>query len=383
MTNSRNWVEGLKISPEKLNEWSALAPDDLPLLIWCLKEGHIPVDKYLRWAQENYALPVVNSEFFETAFNAEESRTLLSSDGEWTAWRFPLAQWDDVLLIGCVEPPESGESHWRYVLADPHDLEKAWESTGTKQVEEEPEMPVGMSAATSAKPFKLDLNLEGNTENPTLPPAPPLPDAGKSEAIGSGGEEEPESPPILNLTSINEAALILNEEAPPPVAEKPEKKEKPPKVEKAAAKPQLSDKERDKQIEKLFTALQKKYKHCLLMKCVDNKALLYKWDSTLKPKKDVAVDLSFHTFFRIVAKTHLPYHGYLVESPAHQEFFESLQINELPGCVSAIPVKDENGNLVGVLVAFGEASLQNLETLHEAETAANEFLPSLASNLAA
>src|ERR1035437_1305752 len=101
MTSHQTWAEALKISPEKLSEWSALAPADVPLLVWCLMAGHISTEEYLEWACESFALPILNSAFFHQSFD-RATLTPEVRQGPWTAWCFPVGQWEDVAIIACI-----------------------------------------------------------------------------------------------------------------------------------------------------------------------------------------------------------------------------------------------------------------------------------------
>ena len=67
MNSTQNWVEALKINPEKLSVWSAQAPSGMPLLVWCLEKGHVSQADYLAWASQAYGLPVLANEFFTDA----------------------------------------------------------------------------------------------------------------------------------------------------------------------------------------------------------------------------------------------------------------------------------------------------------------------------
>ncbi len=177
MSVAENWVEALQIDPEKLNEWSSLAPEGVPMLVWCLQEGHISADQYLAWATRRYELPVVRAEYFSGAFDSAIALQLhkdVSAGGrEWSPWFFPVEKWENITLVACVEPPpDFEESGFRCVLADARALKEAWHkfmapSEGTSAgLITAPEMPIGMETSqiqTVVKPFKLSLdNLEGD-----------------------------------------------------------------------------------------------------------------------------------------------------------------------------------------------------------------------------
>jgi hypothetical protein len=117
-----------------------------------------------------------------------------------------------------------------------------------------------------------------------------------------------------------------------------------------------------------FERLHDSYQSSLIMRCVDGAARPYKWDPALPivaNDEKFVVNLSYPSFFRIVAKTMHPYHGYVIESPAHKEFFANLNFDNPPACVTAIPLK-AGDNLWGLLVAFGGQSAQTADALNDA-----------------
>src|SRR6185312_12687814 len=125
MSEPQTWAEALKISPEKLSEWSEKAPGDIPLLIWCLQEGQIRAEEYLDWACENFGLPVLNSAFFTQDFD-KTTLEQYRKDPNYCAWNFPVAFWDDVLFIACAEPPSDPSMGFAYILADPAAMKEVW-----------------------------------------------------------------------------------------------------------------------------------------------------------------------------------------------------------------------------------------------------------------
>lgn len=368
--NSQSWVEALNINPDSLSEWSAQAPAGMPLLVWCLEQGHVSIENYFSWAQEFFGLPVLDSQFFSQLDSAllEESRHA----GTWHPWRFPVDKWDNVTIVACVEPPtDQDHPEVSYVLADPRAMISAWgpvTTTGVRPISDEKtptDMPAGFS--DSAKPFVLNLegDLFGNTKThhtstkialepePVLaepPPSTPPPAFEDDEMLVA---RESIEPPELTTVSIKQPKLkvVSNEDAPkaPPA---PVKSEPLPGNEQEA-------------VQAAFKEIVTKYPHALLMKSIGTKAVLNNFHGSLKVANpdNIAVDLSYPTFLRIVNKTGLPYHGYLIDSPAHREYFEGLGLQGLPGCVTAIPIKHK-GNVVGMLVAFGGSDLLKTEFMN-------------------
>ena len=394
MKQSQTWVEALNINPEKLNLWSSLAPDGVPLLLYVLGEGHISCTQYLEWASARYNLPVLHESYFEAAFQSEVARNLQFTGGlEWKPWLFPIERWEDVTLVACIEPPsEPLGPEFRLVLADPLVLQKIWSQMANAfastpfdapALPDGPlEVPVGLTG-TETKPFKLtlenldDSNLfrtgfEAPPPAPSVAPEEPELTVTKSPPATPRAAPQPPAPAVAPTPTVPLIATVAPSGVP---AVPPPPKKKPAKGKGSL----LSPEQQNEQIELVFGQLKAIYRHVFIMKCQEGVSHLFKWDSSMTPAgagENIHVDLTSPTFLRIIFKTLLPYHGYLVDSPAHVDFFSRLNLKELPGCVTALPLKDSN-NLVGVLVAVGDETLQKLDTLHKAETAAENLIAAL------
>ncbi|NJM10339.1 MAG: hypothetical protein HC883_05655 [Bdellovibrionaceae bacterium] len=139
MSDQQSWAEALNIKPESLAQWSSQAPAGTPLLVYCLEHGHVPLAEYWAWAQDHFGLAVLQSHYFQQAFDPsflEQARL----SGNWHPWCFPIEQWDDVTFVACVEPQDRSQdksqyndenSRVRYVLADPRLMREAWGATST------------------------------------------------------------------------------------------------------------------------------------------------------------------------------------------------------------------------------------------------------------
>lgn len=92
---------------------SQLAGHDEPLR-WLLAHGHIPGGDYALWAMDEYSLPIVRDEFFSVPADPVFWEAV-RSEFAWTPSFYPLAEWQGVLLIGCLEPPR-----FHFPLHTPH-----------------------------------------------------------------------------------------------------------------------------------------------------------------------------------------------------------------------------------------------------------------------
>ncbi|NJM10340.1 MAG: hypothetical protein HC883_05660 [Bdellovibrionaceae bacterium] len=215
-------------------------------------------------------------------------------------------------------------------------------------------MPSGLNVAP--RPFVLNLDEVTFNIGPVTQEEPP-PVTSVKEATGLSA--------VLNFDTTEKIAPVpTNPAAPPTLKVVPDTA----KVQKPQPPIRKMELEADESaaINAMFAVVAERYKGALIMKCSEQNAKIYKWDQTLNPVADsdkTTVNLSYPTFMRIVSKTNLPYHGYLVDSPAHREFFKALGMADLPACVTAIPIRFD-GKLWGLVVAFGGEKNQKMDSLN-------------------
>ena len=131
MSNQLNWTEQFKISEATLATWKSqqaksLIADQSPLF-WGLVNGQLPELEYYNWAQEKFELPFVRTDYF--AIPVDPIFWAAVKDlHSWSASLYPLALWDGVLLIGCVEPPKNFAypRPYRFILASARHLQMHW-----------------------------------------------------------------------------------------------------------------------------------------------------------------------------------------------------------------------------------------------------------------
>lgn len=360
MSDGRTWVEALNIDSEKLTTWSAEVPEGMPLLFWCMERGHVSPETYLNWARENYQLPVLDSNFFTQALDRQDL-PVDRTNGPWTVACFPVGRWDGLTYVACVEPPrEVPTGQYVFVLANPHDMTAAWNEQPS-QASASPsspnstfDMPEGMAMKTF-KPFQLNID-DANLIVPATPSETAAP------------KPEVKAKPVLEAEPILD---IQPKMSPPPA----------PPVAKPAAVAAPSGDIESQEIDLAFRQLKEHFISSMILKADGNFISLYKWS----PEFDLAsvsdkckIDLSGPSLFRIVSKTKLPYHGYVVDSPVHRDFFKSIGFDDLPASVTAVPIKIEDG-LWGMLVSIGTEAAQRAKTLQVAETTVEKLTASLSS----
>lgn len=206
MNDQAAWLTALKIQPDTYQEWKTLAPKGQSFTYWCLSSGKIPEKNYFGWAIEHYQLPYLMPEFTSAQLDMQLWKNI-HTVANWSPWMLPIAQWEDVVLIGCVEPPT--DMTWsfqvRFVLATPNELQSVWQAYQN-----------ATTAAPDAGP----------------PPPPPAPSAETVEAVETAPIEPEEdnafeiivseplsAAPAEPATAPEDAAKPEeNESAPPPIA---------------------------------------------------------------------------------------------------------------------------------------------------------------------
>lgn len=333
MEASKNWAETLNIPQEKLESWRAEAPEGVPLLIWCLKEGKVEFKDYAAWAKNHYSIPVITSEFF-SQYEAPESIEL---EG-WSPWMVPVGTWEGLTYVGCVLPPPDPEEGYVYLLAHPNDLGEVYSQMEKADIEEsDSDGPAGLllnlpslpsmepSDKATASPAGFTLNIPSLPSEPESAPPPLIPEpqeetiATAVTAIGVKVAEAKEEP--KENTSVTQTALVDN------------------KIVKAL-KGWWVD------AEKIFT-------HAVLVQVVDSE--LHTVWANGETAKHSPLTINQPSLFRIAMRTQKPYHGFVIENEVHDEFFlKQLEMKAYPSSVTAIALPNEASFIVSYFGFIGK-----------------------------
>lgn len=337
MELQKTWVEHLQIPQDLLQAWKAEAPEDMPFLVWCLRENKISFKDYSGWAKNHYQLPVIRHEFF--------TNLTLSSEVDpqsWTPWMVPLGMWEGLTYVGCVIPPPDPEEGYVYLLADPNDLYQAFSkfdhpemttmtSLAPEQAESEeeiPMMPDGLFFSDTPPEVKLDL------PDFNLPASEPAEEAPEPEEVFLGTATRIEIPqksePLTAITKVN----FL------------------------------------KPLSGWWSEVEKVFAHAVLVQH-DGDQLSAIWKNG-QQISGVEFSSTGPSLFRIALRTKKPYHGFVVENPTHTEFFESVGIRTYPSSVSAFLIESNPEMIVlyfgyiaeeGAELRMAEAFSENLTQL--------------------
>ncbi|MCB0362271.1 MAG: hypothetical protein KDD35_06100 [Bdellovibrionales bacterium] len=172
-------------------------------------------------------------------------------------------------------------------------------------------------------------------------------------------EANPSSPKSeKKLEPTVEARSEIKSQAHPPLPEPPAK---------------LEDcKTEDQVVALAFSQIDLKYDGSMVLLFEGTKLRAWKWGSYWKAASEKAFlpfDISQACIFRIVRRTRMPYHGYIVENEINSEFFQNWGFNELPAHVTISPLKYDT-HLVGMVLSVGKKEADTSQNLlhHEKAT---------------
>lgn len=220
---------------------------EVSLLLFCLRSKMLPLQTYLEWAKENYQLPVLSEKFFEVYRPQQEFYKKWQDLYKWSVECLPIAVWEDVLIVACLQIPLDYKSTTPtvFVLVSHDVLQTTWEIFRKSSPASETDM-TDMSALAAtiiapAEPTDLfntdgEVVLEDKSLSEEIPEELELPgdqaasegDAGTPEGFFGESPTPAKGPrtvqPLLILKENSK--LESTEEKPPASPEIPAKSEK-------------------------------------------------------------------------------------------------------------------------------------------------------------
>lgn len=130
MQVNKPWIKELNINQEHVSRWQQqLAPNE-SLTFWCLIHKKIDSKSYMAWARNHYELASISEEYFLQHQYDLSFWEQIKNVANWSESMLPIAQWDGIIFIGCVEPIKN--QHWsfpvRYILTEADTLKKQWQN---------------------------------------------------------------------------------------------------------------------------------------------------------------------------------------------------------------------------------------------------------------
>lgn len=169
MKSAKPWVEGLKIDPTTYLTWQSDVPRTSELTYWCLESGRLRTSEYFSWAIEHYGLAYIRDEFFLQTPDLDLWNKI-KTVANWSPHFLPIAEWDGVVYVACVEPPQ--EIHWsfkvQYLLAGPHNLKFYWDQLHSTHEEHSFEKIQDIESSVSSISSLTSSALKEQDESPAL-----------------------------------------------------------------------------------------------------------------------------------------------------------------------------------------------------------------------
>ena len=156
-----------------------------------LKDQEVKDELYLPWAVEKYQIPLLKNEFFATFKPTPQIWEQFKDHFEWDEGFLPLFQWDEKLVIGCVDLPEKyiERPEHTLILCSVLELEKIWNYYQSPQsfhfVEQLGIQPLDPQTPSSEPVIELDALTIGPSAEMNVSVAP------TAEVVKSTVEEDP------------------------------------------------------------------------------------------------------------------------------------------------------------------------------------------------
>ncbi len=123
------WEDFSQSSPMRASEMNpATAEQSIEFVLWCVQQGHFTEEAYTSWQSQAFEIPVIRRAFFDAPTDMAFWDRVKELH-PWSATCMPLAEWDDVLLVGIANPKigiELAKRH-RVMLATPTALREFFE----------------------------------------------------------------------------------------------------------------------------------------------------------------------------------------------------------------------------------------------------------------
>ena len=383
MTNYQ-WMQIIQKDIEPLKQWYQSQQPKGSLLYWAMKKGDLSEQSYFDWAQDQYGLAYLKSDFFQKKTNQTLWQKYVNVH-KWTNECFPVAEWDGTLFVACLEPPEDLPNFPKMVpvLTNPENLDLYWKNYNTPgnlfelqdeepeeilSAENKPEESEDLMDAPAGFDFSAPVTLTQNQPEPDLfatpilaakvPPPdiqmPPTPSELKKE-FALDEEVTAIKPVVVAQTPVTVASAVA--------AAAPEPQ---------SIKHHSQNIYRD-QFQEIFAKSQAHYQKSMLLRVSGNSVVAGDWDSqfhaTNSPEEPIS--LNQPSIFRIVKQTMKAYHGYIAVNDVNEKYFDEWNQGQIPDHVTVVPVINEE-KVIGMIVGFADKNINKKLSLSLLEKLADE-----------
>lgn len=123
-----NWQDQFKSAIQNAESLYSKDSTDVSLLMFCLRSKLIPTAEYLSWAKENFQIPVLSAKYLQIHKPQQELYKKWQKVYKWSNECLPIAEWDGVLIIACLEIPANyaHANPTTFVLTSPEVLDQTW-----------------------------------------------------------------------------------------------------------------------------------------------------------------------------------------------------------------------------------------------------------------
>lgn len=391
----------------------------------CFSMGLFTWGEYSKWAKNAYHLPVLSDDFLTGRNLSSAEMTELFSQTKTTLnlspSLVPVAKWDGITYIACLEPPQSTSADYKLLLASPVLIEKIFNSLAPQtQNKVEPKASNAefsaedlFAATTVAAPSKTShefelsdevAQAESETEKASeesnlemlegldltqLAIPPKILKNGNTDsnidALTPEGLSDPSTATNLFQINKNEKALPVSSEpvmSARPVATTPTTSlnaQMPPAVKKSNLQELpiiVSTPNFLKDTADLYETLKQEIKesyqdvHLLLVNEQQTEAFVVTENLSINQTDTVALDKP--SCFAVATTTQKPYHGYVVNSAISEKYFVDWNQAQIPDTITIVPMVNR-GIVVALLAAVGGSKTYTSSCLSQVEEAVEQL----------
>ena len=317
----KEWQTVFQISDDIFEEWKRLAKST-PITYWALKNNKINQKKYFEWASLRYSIPVLKNSFIENSLISQELWNRVKHHSPWNKTLLPIYEWENMVFVGCVEPPDIKKQSIIPILASPDNLQIIWQKLNAFS----------------------DTAKKQTVQN--IPPAK-VKEQRESQNVSTVKPDHNDYEEKTLLTSITNPGAFLKT-----LIQKTKNHE----VKKQASK--------NIPLDPIFEKCKKYFPQSLIFHFQNNQFIPVQWSPAIKGTP-ISVTTSKDSIFKIILASKQEYHGFIVENKVHLKFFKSCGFSKLPQHITLIPLFQTPDTPVGAFMGIANSTVdaQHLEEI--------------------
>lgn len=406
--SQHTWFEHFKEQLQGLTEAFKESSSSLSLLGYALEQKKLRSEDYFAWARTHHGLPQLQPRFFTETPLSQAMFAKWATHYPWSMECLPVAEWDGLLIVACLEPPRDFPTNPGSILllADLDSLASSWKKLHTNvplklvtapvaalELQDDPEAALD-ATLFAEESEKLDGLFEEHTVTQLQSLGAVIEDMEVKAVESKAPPTKPVLPPELRAEVDEKTQVIF---PPPPAPETKAALATPaiPRPE-TAVKPVLSavpaggfalDKLKKKhssalteRIQNTFIEMKSQFQKSLILTLDDEETqvIVFAWDEDFQNISDTGVRFPLKTpsIFNIVAETQKAFHGYVSINEINEKFFIEWNHGQIPDHVTISPLIVED-KLVGMLMGFADKSSYNKTALNLVQKLSTDFTKGL------